>query len=312
MNAISIVTLKYALPYIKKFKGKIFVIKIGGELVKEKSKLNVIAEDITLLHQVGINIVIVHGGGPQADELSETLGIEPVKINGRRITDDASLEVAKMIFGGKINIEIVSALKKFETKAVGISGVDGNIIRAKKREITKIKNIESGKEELVDFGHVGDILGIDTSLITKLVEEGYVPVISSLGSDEEGNILNINADVVAEKIACALQAEKLIIMTDVPGVLRNPEDNNSLISFLDTNEAAELIKNRIIVRGMLPKVESCILAVNNGVKRAHIINGLSKHALLFETFTQRGTGTMITSAKEKSDYKTKEKKWYLY
>ncbi len=285
--------LKQALPYIKRFKNNLFVIKFGGNVVSVPENLNSLTEDITILHQVGIRVIVVHGGGPQANELSRRLGHSPQVINGRRITGDQDLEIAKMIYGGKINIEIVSALRKNGSQGVGLSGIDGGLIKAKRRGITKMLDRETGKYQEVDFGHVGDVISIDTDLLLILVDSGYIPVISCLGADDEGNIYNINADVIAGKIASCMKADKLINITDVSGVLRDSADKESLISYLDIEQARLLIEEGIITKGMIPKVESCLSAIEGGVKRAHIIDGTRKDALLLEIFTVRGIGTMF-------------------
>src|SRR6185436_15126330 len=211
--------LLQALPYIRQFRDKLFVVKFGGELLQDPDLLDAIAEDLTLISMVGVRLVVVHGGGPQANELSETLGFTPQLVHGRRITDEAALEVAKMVFAGKINTEVISALHKHGGRGVGLSGIDGGLVRAHKRPVTTI--IDKGESREVDFGYVGDVDGIDPTLLLHLVSKGFIPVVSPLGADEKGTILNINADTIAAELAASVTAEKMIIMTNVPGVYRD-------------------------------------------------------------------------------------------
>jgi acetylglutamate kinase len=300
MQDISI--LKQSLPYLQKYRDKLFVIKIGGEIVQDRGSLEGLAEAITLLHLVGIRIIVVHGGGPQASELSKKLGQEPKIVDGRRITDDQTLDVTKMVFAGKINIEILSALRKFGRSAVGLSGVAAGIIHAVKRKEMEVTDPETGRPRMIDFGHVGDITDIDGTLLRDLVERHYIPVITSLGSDSEGNVLNINADTVASAIARKLQAAKLILMTNVDGVLEERNGQKRLISTLTTGEAKAEIEQGTIRGGMLPKIQACLSAIDEGVHRAHILNGFDPQALLTEIFTKKGCGTMITSSIEEDAY----------
>ncbi len=205
--------LREALPYIQRFKNKTFVVKLSGKVTEDQEQLNSLAEEITLLQQVGIHIAVIHGGGKQLTTIAERLGIEQRIVNGRRVTSTETLEVAKMVFAGQINLDILSALRRSGCETVGLSGIDGNIIHARRREIQNVMNQETGEVETIDFGHVGDIVQINVSLLRLLLENGYVPVISSLGADEQGNIYNINADTIAVEIAVKLQAEKLILLT---------------------------------------------------------------------------------------------------
>jgi acetylglutamate kinase len=280
-----------ALPYIRQFRDKLFVVKFGGELLQDPEHLDAIAGDLTLISMVGIRLVVVHGGGPQANELSETLGFRPQLVHGRRITDEAALEVAKMVFAGKINTELLSALHKHGGKGVGLSGIDGGLVRAHKRPVTTI--MDKGKPTEVDFGYVGDVDGVDPTLLLHLVAKGFLPVVSSLGVDEQGTILNINADTIAAELAAALNAEKLIIMTNVPGVYRDFSDKESLISSIRPPEVRRIIETGAAGDGMGPKLEACVRAVEHGVHEAHIINGLTRHSLLLEIFTNEGVGTMV-------------------
>ncbi len=280
MAAIDVSILVQALPYIRAFRDRTFVVKFGGELTRDREHLEAIAEDLTLLEAVGIRLVAVHGGGPQANELSELLGFKPQIVDGRRITDERALEVAKMVFAGKINTEVLSALRKHGGAGVGLSGVDAGIVKARKRGVGAI-----------DFGFVGDVDGVDTVLIDELVKLDYIPVISSLAADDDGTILNVNADTIAAEIAIGLKAEKLLSMTTAKGVLGT---DGQVISEMSAAEARQLIRDKVATSGMIPKLEACARAVEGGVKKAHIIDGLTRHALLAEVFTERGIGTMVT------------------
>jgi len=286
--------LREALPYIQRFKNKIFVVKLSGKVTEDQEQLNSLAEEITLCQQVGIHIAVIHGGGKQLTSVAERLGIEQKIVNGRRVTDTETLEIAKMVFAGQINMDILSALRKSGCETVGLSGVDGNIIHARRRDIQNVLNQETGQVEAIDFGHVGDIVEINVRLLKLLLDNGYVPVISSLGADEQGNIYNINADTIASEIAVHLQAEKLFLLTDVDGVLLDRNDPSSRISRLTVDEAENLVKEKVVSAGMLPKIAAIAHLIRRGVRSAHIINGSRRNALLYEVFTDEGAGTMIT------------------
>lgn len=287
--------LREALPYIQRFKNKTFVVKLSGKVTEEQDQLNALAEEITLLNQVGILVAVIHGGGKQLTMTAERLGISQRIVNGRRVTDAETLEVAKMVFAGQINLDILSALRRAGADTVGLSGVDGDIIHARRREIQKVLNQETGEVETIDFGHVGDIVDINVRLPKLLLDNGYVPVISSLGADEQGNIYNINADTIAGEVAAHLQAEKFIVLTDVDGILQDRNDPASRISRLTVDEAEALVKNKVVSAGMLPKIAAIARLIRRGVRSAHIINGNKRNALLYEVFTDEGAGTMITS-----------------
>jgi acetylglutamate kinase len=227
-------------------------------------------------------------------------------VNGRRITDAKTLEVAKMVYGGKINLEILSALRNSGARGVGLSGIDANLIVAKKRDPVQVLNRETGTYEEVDFGYVGDIIEVNVDIIEQLLEGGYIPVVACLGADMEGNIYNINADTVAEKIAVGIKADKLINVTNVRGILRDVNDERSLISFIDVEEAQTLVESGVVSEGMIPKVQTCIAAVQGGVKRTCLIDGTNRNALLIEVFTHEGHGTMIVSVEEKARYQAEE------
>lgn len=286
--------LREALPYIQRFKNKIFVVKLSGKITEDNAQLASLAEEITLCQQVGIRVAVIHGGGKQLTSVAERLGVTQTIVNGRRVTDDETLEIAKMVFAGQINMDILASLRKAGAQAVGVSGIDGDIIHARRREIQKVLNQETGQMETVDFGHVGDIVEINVRLLRLLLDNDYIPVVSSLGADEQGNIYNINADTIAAEIAVELQAEKLILMTDVDGILRDREDTASRISRLTVDEAEALVKDRVVSAGMLPKIAAIARLIRRGVRSAHIINGSKRNALLHEVFTDEGAGTMIS------------------
>lgn len=286
--------LREALPYIQRFKGKTFVVKFSGKVTENKENLHSLAEELALLHQVGIRVCVIHGGGKQLSQLAEKLGVAQTVIDGRRVTDDDTLELAKMIFAGKINTEILAALRLRGTDAVGLSGVDGDVISAVKRPPKEIKNKETGETETVDFGNVGDVVEVNAKLLKLLLENDYLPVISSLGADDQGQIFNINADTIASEIAVKLQAEKLVLLSDVNGIYLDPKDETTRISRVTVAEAEEMIANGTATGGMIPKLQSLIGLLNRGVKSAHIISGNDRNTLLSEVFTNEGTGTMLT------------------
>jgi len=288
--------LREALPYIQRFQGQTFVVKLSGKVTEDQGNLTSLAEELALLHQVGIRICVVHGGGKQLSELANKLGIEQTIIEGRRVTDDATLEMAKMIFAGKINTDILAALRHRSIEAVGLSGVDGNIVQAKRRPPKEILNRETGVRDKVDFGHVGDVVQINAKLLTVLLDHGYLPVVSSLGADDEGMVFNINADTIAAEIAVQLQAEKLILLTDVDGIYLTPGDSQTKLSRLTAAEATNLITSGTASGGMIPKLQSITVLLERGVHSAHIISGAKRNALLSEIFTDKGTGTMIVAA----------------
>ncbi|NSW58159.1 MAG: acetylglutamate kinase [Armatimonadetes bacterium] len=275
-------TLIEALPYIRKWSGKTVVIKYGGHAMTDDALKRSVAEDIVLLHYVGINVVVVHGGGPMITSMMDRLGCEAKFVCGLRVTDAETMDVAQMVLVGLINQELVSLINTCGGKAVGLSGKDANLLRAE-----KLIHPEG------DLGFVGRVVAIDQSVINSLTRDGHVVVVSSVGVGAEGESYNINADTVAGELAGALQAEKLITLSDVKGILRDVNDESSLISRLELDEARDLMKSDIISKGMIPKVESCILALERGVKRAHMIDGRIPHSILMELFTDQGIGTMI-------------------
>lgn len=276
-----------ALPYIQKLYGKTIVIKYGGNAMINDELKNFVMEDIILLKYVGMNPVVVHGGGPDLNHALEKLNIKSEFVNGLRVTSAAVMEVAQMVFIGKTNKEIVSLLNQKGAKAIGLSGIDGNLI-----ECEKLKLIKDGKE--ADLGYVGKITNINAKLIKLLAADEYIPVIAPVGIGKDGQSYNINADTVAAEVASALKAEKLILLTDVQGVkIAGDNDRENIITSLTINEANELINKKVINGGMIPKVLGCIDAINKGVGRTHIIDGRVPHCILLEIFTDKGIGTMI-------------------
>ena len=294
-NQLRLDLLREALPYIQRFQGQTFVVKLSGKATEDQANLSSLAEELALLHQVGIRLCVVHGGGKQLSELAMRMGIEQTIIEGRRVTDDATLEMAKMVFAGQINTNILSALRNRGVEAVGLSGVDGNIVHAERRPPREVLNRETGERAEVDFGHVGDVVEINSRLLTVLLGQGYLPVVSSLGADSEGTVFNINADTIAAEIAIQLKAEKLILLSDVDGIYLKAGEPETKLSRLTAAEAETLIKDGRATGGMIPKLQSIAELLRRGVHSAHIISGINRNALLSEIFTDQGTGTMIVA-----------------
>lgn len=280
-----------ALPYIRDFSGSYAVIKVGGHAIVDPEVMSAIVEDIVLLRYVGIHPVIVHGGGPEITEKMERMGKKPEFVGGLRITDDETVEIVRMVLVGNINTRLVSLIGQHGGKGVGLSGKDGKMIIARKKPTQKVM-IED-REHHVDLGWVGDTEIINPDLLYILTEKGYIPVISPIAMDSEGNALNINADTVAGDIAKALHAKKLILMTDVPGILKDLSDKSTRISRVRAGEVEDLISQGIVSGGMIPKMRSAASSVEKGVERVHIIDGSVAHSLLLELFTDRGIGTMV-------------------
>ena len=271
-----------ALPYIREFNGNTVVIKYGGSAMLDPEINKTIVQDIVLLKLVGLKPIIVHGGGPEINNMLNKLDIKSEFINGLRVTTKETMEVVEMVLAGKVNKQVVEMISGQGGCAVGLSGKDGKILRAKK--INK---------EGADLGFVGEIEKVNTRLLKSLIDNDFIPIIAPIGSDEEGNTYNINADYAAVAIAAALNAQKLVFLTDVEGVLKDKDDSDSLISFLSDVEAKEHIKSGIIAGGMIPKVECCMEAIEKGVKMVHILDGRKKHALVLEIYTPNGIGTMM-------------------
>ncbi|WP_460178064.1 acetylglutamate kinase [Thermodesulfovibrio hydrogeniphilus] len=272
-----------ALPYIRKFYGKTFVIKYGGAAQKESHLKDAFAKDIVLLNFIGIKPIVVHGGGPKISELMKRLGKEPKFIQGHRVTDKETMEIVEMVLGGVINKEIVQLINAHGGKAIGLSGKDGNLIKAKKKHI-KIDEKET------DLGYVGEIEHVSTDILESLQKDSFIPVVAPIGFDKNGNSYNINADTVASSIAVAVGAEKLILLTDVKGI---SDESGNHIPTLKIEEALKLISENVISGGMIPKVHACLNALTGGVKKTHIIDGRIPHSLLLEIFTKKGIGTEI-------------------
>ncbi len=293
--------LKGALRYVRAYRDQVFVVKLGGDVLKDAEVLDQVAAQIALLSSLSIRLVVVHGGGPQATALSRRLGQEPTIVAGRRVTDDSALEVAKMVYAGTLNTDLVSALRKHRVQAVGLTGVDADLITAHRRPPVSLVDDE-GRTREVDFGHVGDVDRVDPRILITLGESRFVPVVASLAGDDEGNVYNVNADTVAEALAVAVRAQKLIFLTGAPGVLRDRHDPATLVTFADPDDLAGLMASGALAGGMRPKVEACIRAATGGVERTHIIDGRAPDALLLEVFTGSGCGTMIVGRKEKATY----------
>ncbi len=289
-RAIVVSALKHAAPYIRLFKGKVFVLKAGGEVFADAEQTRALMEQVGILHQVGIRVVMIHGGGPQSTELASALGVDTTFIEGRRVTDDASLDVATMVLNGQINTRVLAACRDLEIPAVGISGVDAGLIRAHKRP-----PVERDGDAPVDYGFVGDIDSVEADILKKQLDNGLMPVVSPLSCDENGTLLNINADTVAAAIAAELDAEKLILSTGAPGILEDVNDPASLISYIDRSALAKLKADGNLADGMLPKAAAIDSALKNGVKRVHVISYKLPDSLLLEVFTNEGTGTLVVN-----------------
>lgn len=290
-QTLAIRALKSAAPYIRMYKGKTFIVKAGGGVFGDTDATRVLIEQIAILHYFGVRVVMVHGGGPQTTEISEALGIPTRMVEGRRVTDQKAIDVAAMVLNGLINTRILGMCRDLNIDAVGISGVDAGLVRARRRPPVKVGT--SG--ELVDYGLVGDIDGIDTTVIRKLLDNGLMPVVSPLSADETGVLLNINADTVAAAIGAALGAEKLILCTGAPGILERVEDLTSLISYTDLQGLKRLREEGRIVEGMLPKAKAIENAIHGGVRRVHVVSYKSPEGILGEVFTNEGTGTLIVA-----------------
>lgn len=278
-------------------RGDCFVLKLGGRPLSDPDILDNLAFDLARLVREGIRVVVVHGGGPQLSELSSRLGLEPRKINGRRVTDRETLKLAKMVFSGEISTDVVAALRRHGIAGIGLNGVDGNLIDARRRLPVELLDMETTQSEWVDFGYVGDIVGVDPSVLNVLLDQGFVPVVASLGADPEGEVLNINADTVASEVAIALGASKLILMSDVPGLLRDLADADSRIPEMTTDEARDLMGSGVILNGMLPKIGNAIRTVEAGTPHVHLIDGHTPHALLEEIHRPGSHGTFLTAPK---------------
>jgi len=283
--------LAEALPYIQRFSGKTIVVKYGGNAMTEEALKNGFARDIVLMKLVGMNPVVVHGGGPQIGHLLERVGKQSKFIQGMRVTDSETMDIVEMVLGGMVNKEIANLIHQHNGNAVGLTGKDGNLIQARKMEMTAF-NEDLNAPELIDLGHVGEVAKINTKVLDMLIQDDFIPVIAPVGVDQNGQSYNINADLVAGKVAEALNAEKLMLLTNTPGLLDKTGD---LLTGLNADSVARLIGDGTIYGGMLPKIQCALEAVENGVRSAHIIDGRVEHAVMLEVFTDEGVGTLITA-----------------
>lgn len=296
-SAINIANvLSEALPYLQRLNNKTIVIKFGGNAMVDEKLKNSFARDIVLLKQVGVNPVVVHGGGPQIGKLLEKVGKKSKFIDGMRVTDSETMDIVEMVLGGLVNKSIVNLINHNGGQAVGLTGKDGSMIRAKKMEISRKSPAELSSElqttEIIDLGHVGEVTGINPDIVNTLDEGNFIPVIAPIGVGEDAASYNINADLVAGKMASVLNAEKLLLLTDTPGIL-DKQDN--ILTGLNAKRVDELVADGTIVGGMLPKVTCALDAVHSGVKTSHIIDGRVEHAVLLELLTDEGVGTLIQS-----------------
>ena len=288
-QALAIRALRSAAPYIRMYKGKTFVVKAGGGVFAERATTRTLVEQIGILHYFGVRVVLVHGGGPQLTELSAALGVPTRMVEGRRVTDEKSIDVSAMVLNGLINTRVLAICRDLNIDAVGISGVDAGLVRAHKRPPLAL----AANGEVVDYGFVGDIDAVDTTVLMKLLDSGLMPVVSPLSADESGTLLNINADTVAAALGAALGAEKLILCTGAPGILGGVDDPGSLISYTDLRGLKRLRDEGRIADGMLPKAKAIEEALRGGVRRVHVVSYLSPEGILAEVFTNEGTGTLI-------------------
>jgi acetylglutamate kinase len=290
-QALAIHALKNAAPYIRMYKGKTFVVKVGGGVFADENATRVLVEQIAILHFFGVRVVLVHGGGPQLTELSAALGVPTRMVEGRRITDQKSIDATTMVLNGLINTRLLGICRDLNIEAVGISGVDAGLVRAHKRPPVKLDS--SG--ELIDYGFVGDIDAVDPTVLKKLLDNGLMPVVSPLSADQSGTLLNINADTVAAAIGAALAAEKLILCTGAPGILGDRADPGSLVSYTDLRGLKKLRDEGRIADGMLPKAKAIEDAIRGGVRRVHVVSYQAPEGILGEVFTNEGTGTLIVA-----------------
>ncbi|HEY4564258.1 MAG TPA: acetylglutamate kinase [Thermoanaerobaculia bacterium] len=279
--------LKHAVPYIRIFKGKTFVLKAGGGALEREATARALIEQIEVLHQVGIRVVLVHGGGTQSTELVRALGGEARFVEGRRVTDAKSLEVAAMVLNGSVSTRLLAVCRAVGLPAVGVSGVDAGLIQARKRPPVRVG------DELVDYGLVGDVLAVNPRVLTDLMDAGYVPVVSPLSAADDGTVLNINADTIASALAVALGADKLLFLTGAPGILERPDDPGSLVSYTDLAGLRRLRDEGGLIKGMLPKTSAIEAAIQGGVRRVHILSHDLPDGLLAEIFTNEGVGTLV-------------------
>ena len=288
--SLAIRSLRSAAPYIRMYKGKTFVVKAGGGVFADAAAVRGLIEQIAILHYFGVRVVFVHGGGPQLTEITEALGVPTRMVQGRRVTDQKAIDATSMVLNGLINTKLLALCREMNIDAVGVSGVDAGLIRAHKRAPVKI---DTG--ETVDYGFVGDIDSVDTTVLNKLLDNGLMPVVSPLSADENGTLLNINADTVAASIGAALAAEKLLLCTGAPGILERVDDPSSIISYTDLAGLKRLREEKKITDGMLPKAKAIEEAIRGGVRRVHVMSYKSPEGILAEVFTNEGAGTLIVA-----------------
>jgi acetylglutamate kinase len=285
--AVIVSALKSAAPYIRMFKSKVFVIKASGGVFGDAASTRALMEQVAILHQVGIRVVVVHGGGPQLTDIQQSLGIEAKMVAGRRVTDAKSIEVTSMVLNGLVNTQILGICRELQINALGVSGVDAGLIRAHKRPPVNVEG------QTVDYGYVGDIDRIDVKVLQQLLDDGIMPVVSPVSADDNGVLLNINADTVASAIGAALKAEKLMLVTGAPGILESLDDPRSLVSYIDLAGLKRLKDQGSLKDGMLPKAKAIEDAIRGGVRRVHCISYKTPDSILVEVFTNEGTGTLI-------------------
>ncbi|HMS17744.1 MAG TPA: acetylglutamate kinase [Planctomycetota bacterium] len=287
-RSFAITAIRAAIPYLRLFQGKTFVIKASGEVFTDRASTKALMEQVGVLHQLGIQVVVVHGGGGQATQLASDLGLQTRMVEGRRVTDAKTLQVATMVLNGTVNTDIVAVCRELGIPALGLSGVDAGLIRARRRPPRQIDG-----HGLVDYGFVGDIVSVDINVLERLLKDRFVPIMSPLSANDEGEVLNINADIVAARLAKEVKAEKLILVTSVPGILKDVRDPESLVSYTDVRGLKDLEDTGAIAGGMLPKVASIKDALYGGVARVHVIPSRVKDSLLQEVFTNEGCGTLV-------------------
>jgi len=285
--SVAIRALRSAAPYIRMYKGKVFVIKASGGVFGDAAATRTLIEQVAILHQVGIRVVLVHGGGPQLTQVQESLGLTPRMVAGRRVTDGRSMEVTSMVLNGLINTQVLGMCREFDIAAVGVSGVDAGLVRAHKRPPVSVEG------QMVDYGFVGDIDLIDVKVLQQLLDDGLMPVVSPVSADDKGQLLNINADTVAAGIGAGLKAEKLMLCTGAPGILESVDDPRSIVSYTDLAGLARLKAQGSLKDGMLPKAKAIEDAIRGGVRRVHVTSYKSPDSILAEVFTNEGTGTLI-------------------
>ena len=287
-QAAAIRAMRSAAPYIRMYKGKVFIVKVGGAVFANAAATRSLVEQVAILHQVGIRVVLVHGGGPQLDEMQRSLGLEPRMVDGRRVTDEKTVDITIMVLNGLLNTRLLGICRELGIRAVGLSGVDGGLVRARKRA-----PVRASDGSTVDYGQVGDIEGTDPDVLQKLLDAGYMPVVSPLSCDDHGTMLNVNADIVAANVGAALGAEKLLLCTGATGIFEDLSDPSTLVSYTDLAGLKRLQAKGSFADGMMPKAAAIEAAIRGGVRRVHVISYRSTDALLAEVFTNEGLGTLI-------------------